>query len=133
MHRRRQGAERDDLTDHADLTAQRRTSEQVGTHDAREATALLSRAADTWARRGYELQYADAQLVQLAAPVRGLTSRQLLLALGVGTLAGIAGALGLLTYLHLTRHGRWHVVSLLLTPERRVLTHERWQPIPSQP
>jgi len=91
----------------------------------------LGPAADTWLRRGYRRRYQDDHLVQLAAPVEGPTSRELLLALSVGALGGVASALGLLAYFHLTRRGRWHVVSLLLTPERRVLTHQQWQAVPS--
>ncbi len=91
----------------------------------------LGLAADSWLRRGYRRRYQDDHLVQLAAPVEGPTSRDLLLALGVGALGGIGSALGLLAYFHLTRRGRWHVVSLLLTPERRVLTHRQWQAVPA--
>jgi hypothetical protein len=98
-----------------------------GAHGGQRASDPLGPAADAWLRRGYQPRYQDAQLVQLAAPVLGPTARELLLALGVGALGGITSALGALAYLHLTRHGRWHVVSLLLTPERRVMTHHQWQ------
>jgi hypothetical protein len=107
---------------------------EAGVNGARGAARLsdpLGSAADTWLRRGYQRRYQDNHLVQLAAPVEGPTSRDLLLTFGVGALGGIASALGVLAYFHLTRRGRWHVVSLLLTPERRVMTHQQWQAVPS--
>jgi hypothetical protein len=107
---------------------------EAGVNGARSgprASDPLASAADAWLRRGYQPRYQDDHLVQLAAPVQGPTSRDLLLALGVGALGGVASALGWLAYLHVTRRGRWHVVSLLMTPERRVMTHQQWQAIPA--
>lgn len=101
-----------------------------GAHPASDGSPLAS-AAQTWLRRGYHLQFADASLVQLGAPVTGLTRRDLANALSVGAFAGILAALGWLAYLHVTRRGRWHEVSLALTPERRVLTHGRFRRIAS--
>lgn len=91
--------------------------------------APLRHAAGPWLRRGYRIEYDDAQLVQLTAPFRALGPRDLFLAAVVGVGMGALGTIVALGYLWLTRHGRSHIVSLLLTPERKVLTHEQWQPM----
>ncbi len=102
-----------------------------GAHPASMEPSPLASAAQTWLRRGYQLQYSDAHLVQLSAPVTSPTRRDLANALGVGAIAGMLAAIGWLAYLHLTRRGRWHEISLALTPERRVLTYGRYRRIPA--
>jgi hypothetical protein len=92
----------------------------------------LAEAAAPWLRRGYELRYQDDQLVQVGSRVTGPTASDLLLAGGVALAAAVAGALGVLGYLHLTRRGRWHIVSLVLTPDRGVLAHQQWKPVSEQ-
>lgn len=111
--------------------AQARANGAHPANPASEATSPLGRAAERWLRRGYRLQYADAHLVQLGAPVTGPTSRDLALAAGIGAACALLGALGWLAYLHLTRRGRWHEVSLTLTPERRVLSYGRYLRVPA--
>lgn len=91
----------------------------------------LRRAAESWLRNGYRLEFDDEHLVQLAAPFRGLSTRDLLAAALCGVGVGALGTLATLGYLWLTRRHRWHVVSLLLSPERQVLTHEQWLPAPT--
>lgn len=95
------------------------------------ADSPLRRAAESWLRNGYRLEFDDEQLVQLAAPFRALAPRDLMLAALCGVGLGALSTLAMLGYLWLTRRHRWHVVSLLLTPERQVLTHEQWLPTPA--
>jgi hypothetical protein len=99
-------------------------------HGLPRVRSPLAQSADTWLRRGYQLQYHDEHLAQLTAPASALTGHEVALAVGVGALAGVGAALGLFAYLALARRGRHHVVSLLLTPERRIITHRQWQPMP---
>lgn len=102
-----------------------------GTADASHET-ILQRTARVWVRQGYRVEYDDEHLVQLAAPFRGLPPRDLLVSalcgIGLGALATVAA----LTFLWRGRRHRWHIVSLMLTPERHVLTHQQWQPAPSE-
>jgi hypothetical protein len=102
-----------------------------GAHPASGATSPLASAAERWLKRGYQVQYSDAYLVQLGAQVTGPESRDLALAAGIGVAVALLGALSWLAYLHLTRRGRWHEVSLTLTPERQVLTYGRYLRIPA--
>lgn len=81
----------------------------------------LRRAAQRWQRRGYTIRYADAFLTQLVRRTGIGWIGWVLLVLAVPPLAL---ALWLLTRV-LRRRG-WHVVSLTVTPEGRVLSHRQW-------
>lgn len=119
--------------DRKPLAEMRATGMANGIHhgaNGRQGSAIpspLRGAASNWLRRGYRIDYDDEHLVQLVAPFRALSPRDLLLSSLVGVGLGVLGACGTLGYLWLTRHGRRHIVSLVLTPERRVVTHEQWQ------
>jgi hypothetical protein len=125
MYRRRLGSERQGLSERG------AEAEGSGAH-GKQMGSPLARAAEIWLRRGYQLRYQDEHLVQVASNTSAPTRRDLLLAVGGSALLGICGALGLLAYLALARRGRRHVVSLLLTPERRVIAYRQWQTIPSE-
>jgi hypothetical protein len=120
-----------DEGDRRQLAQMRATGMANGKADSSRETILQS-AARSWVRQGYRVEYDDEHLVQLAAPFHGLSPRDLLLASLVGIGMGALGTLAALGLLRRSRRHRWHIVSLVLTPERRVLTHEQWQPTPSE-
>lgn len=89
---------------------------------------VLSRAALNWVRRGYRVRYSDAYLIQLIR--RGRLGRESVLLLVVALL-GFAGAAAALA-IALARRP-WHVVTLALGPDERVLTHEQQSMHPPEP
>ncbi len=117
--------------DRQQLAQMRATGMVNGKADAGQQT-ILQRAARPWLRQGYRVEFGDEHLVQLAAPFRGLSPRDLFSATLVGVGLGALGTVAALALLWRSRRHRWHIVSLVLTPERQVLTHEQWQPAPSE-
>lgn len=89
---------------------------------------ILSRAAVGWVRRGYRVRYSDAYLIQLIR--RGLPGRESLpfIALALLGFVGAAAALAIA----LSRRP-WHVVTLAMGPDERVLTHEQRSTHPPEP
>ncbi|HEX8036420.1 MAG TPA: hypothetical protein VF510_21360 [Ktedonobacterales bacterium] len=89
---------------------------------------VLSRAALNWVRRGYRVRYSDAYLIQVIR--RGRLGRESvpLLVLALLGFAGAAVALAIA----LTRRP-WHVVTLAIGPDERVLTHEQRSAHPPEP
>ncbi|HEX6820379.1 MAG TPA: hypothetical protein VF120_18520 [Ktedonobacterales bacterium] len=115
--------------DRQQLVEMRATGRANGKMHA-SAASPLRRAADVWLRNGYRLEFDDEHLVQVAAPFRALSPRDFLLCAIFGAGLGVLASLTMLGILWQTRRRRWHVVSLLLTPDRQVLTHEQWLPAP---
>ncbi len=117
--------------DRQHLAQMRATGMANGKADASRET-MLQHAARAWVRQGYRVEYDDEHLVQLAAPFHGLSPRDLLVAALFGIGLGALGTIAALGLFWRSRKHRWHIVSLVLTPERQVLTHEQWQPAPSE-
>ena len=92
-------------------------------HDSMNDSAAnsLDHAAHWWARRGYTVRYRDAHLVQLIRRGRpgSASAGWLLSALCIAGLAVVLLVLGL-------RRRPFHVVSLTITPDKRVITHRIW-------
>lgn len=88
----------------------------------------LERAAAGWTRRGYRVTYRDAYLIQLLR--RDRPGRRSLPFLGLALLA-LAGA-GAALVVGLRRRP-WHVVTLVIGPEQRILTHQQRAPHPPAP
>lgn len=84
----------------------------------------LRRALAVWYRRGYRLLYCDASLAQLARPA---ATRQTTLRLALALLILVLPVLLVLRLLA-RRWRRWHVVTLTIGPEERIVTHEMWSP-----
>ncbi len=81
-------------------------------------SGALNDAVAYWQRRGYRVTYRDAYLVQLLrrdAPYGVLT---------VIALAVIA-AIAMTSLVRRTRR-RWHIVSLAVTEDGRVVAHHQW-------
>lgn len=81
----------------------------------------LRRATQRWLRRGYTVRYSDPFLTQL---VRRTGMGWVGWAL-VGLSAPCFGIALWLLLRALQRRG-WHVVSITITPEGRVLSHRQW-------
>lgn len=86
---------------------------------------FLSRAATGWVRQGYRVRYSDAYLIQLIK--RGRTGRESLPFI-VLALLGFTGAVVALAIAMSRRP--WHVVTLAIGPDERVLTHQQRSPHP---
>ena len=93
-----------------------------------EGGATLRAAAATWRRRGYRMRYRDAFLIQLLRRRRpGLRSAPYV-ALTVAALG-----LALAAWIAALRRRPWHVVTLALGPDGRILTHTHTAPRPPAP
>ncbi|MGH2517535.1 MAG: hypothetical protein ACRDHP_17940 [Ktedonobacterales bacterium] len=93
-----------------------------------EGTAALRAAAATWMRRGYRERYRDAFLIQLLRR-RGLGWRSApYVALAVASL-GLAAA----AWIAALRRRPWHVITLTIGPDSRILTHSHTAPRPPAP
>lgn len=92
-----------------------------GEIDPRQVPWALRRATARWQRRGYTVRYSDAFLTQLVrrTGMGWIGWAQLLLAL---PLVGIA----LWLLVRALRRRGWHVVSLTITPDGRVISHRQW-------
>lgn len=98
------------------------TSEAVaGEGDSQQVPWPLWRATARWLRRGYTVRYSDAFLVQL---VRRASMGWVGWALLVLALPCLGVAFWLIARA-LRRRG-WHVVSLTITPDGRVISHRQW-------
>lgn len=82
--------------------------------------AFLSRAATGWVRQGYRVRYSDAFLIQLIR--RGRPGREALPFIALGLLGFIGAAAALAVALS---RRPWHVVTLAIGPDERVLTHQQ--------
>lgn len=91
----------------------------------------LDAAAEAWLRREYAVYYQDDYLVQLVRTGRPAAVRGLLIAAGAAWALGLLGLAAAGGYAWYARRHPWHVVSLVMTPERRVLTHARWSESPA--
>lgn len=113
-----------------DMTSDEGTRGDGNPNDEQDALPpeVLSRAALTWVRRGYRVRYSDAYLIQVIR--RGGLGRESVLLL-VLALLGFAGAAAALA-IALARRP-WHVVTLALGPDERVLTHEQRSAHPPEP
>ena len=109
----------------------RRGAATAGNGRSAHDPSPLNTAAESWLQRNYAVYYQDDYLVQLVSMGRPPAIRGLLVAAvaacALGAL-GLAAAGGLALY---ARRRPWHVVSLVMTPERRVLTHARWSASPA--
>jgi hypothetical protein len=103
-------------------------SSAIGVNGGGQRERLL-RAAESWTRRGYDVRYSDSSLVELARRRASQPLRDLQVALAAALGAGLLAA-GVT--LALLRWRRWHIISIALTPEHRVLTHARWMPTPPE-
>jgi hypothetical protein len=88
----------------------------------------LQTAASGWLRRGYVVRYHDPYLLQLMRRERLGWREGLLLAAAV-VAAGAAVSLGLRAY----RRRLWHVVTVVVRPDGRILTHQIRAPRPPAP
>lgn len=90
--------------------------------------AILRAATAAWRRRGYRVRYRDAFLIQLQRRGRpGLRSAPYI------TLAFAALALAAAAWIAAMRRRPWHIVSLALGPDDRILTHTHTAPRPPAP
>lgn len=112
------GAQRDDALDNEE------DEEAVGYTQPERQNALDSTAA-SWVRRGYTIRYQDPFLVQVVRreALRWGALGWLMLALAT-TLVTVLLALGAV------RSRRWHVVTLALRPDGRVIMHSQRAPRP---
>lgn len=93
-----------------------------------EGSATLRAAADVWIRRGYRVRYRDAFLIQLLRRRRpGLRSAPYV------ALAFAAVGLAIAAWIAALRRRPWHIVTLVLGPENRILTHRHTGPRPPAP
>ncbi|HLZ21254.1 MAG TPA: hypothetical protein VKQ30_03940 [Ktedonobacterales bacterium] len=93
-----------------------------------DGNAALQTAAAMWIRRGYQVRYRDAFLIQLLRR-RGPGLRSapyVALAFAALALAGAAWIVAL-------RHRPWHIVTLVIGPDKRILTHSHRSPHPPAP
>jgi hypothetical protein len=88
----------------------------------------LEAAASGWLGRGYIVRYRDPYLLQLMRRERPSWRDALLLAAAAAA-AGAAVSLGLRAY----RRRLWHVVTLVVRPDGRILTHQIRAPRPPAP
>lgn len=93
-----------------------------------EDTAALEAAVTAWQRRGYHIRYRDTFLIQLVRRDRPGWSSGPYLALFIATLIAAVAAL----VVALQRRP-WHVVTLVIGPDRRILTHQQRSPHPPEP
>lgn len=103
------------------------SNELPGTPPA-EATAALESAATIWQRKGYHIRYRDAFLVQLIRRDRPGWRSGPFLALSIATLIAAVAA-----FVVAWQRRPWHVVTLVLGPDRRILTHHHRSPQPPEP
>jgi hypothetical protein len=93
-----------------------------------EESAALRAAADAWKRRGYHVRYRDAFLVQLLRR-RGIGLRSA----PYVALAFAAVGLAVAAWIAALRRRPWHIVTLVLGPDNRILTHHHTAPRPPAP
>ena len=93
-----------------------------------EGSARLRAATATWRRRGYRVRYRDAFLIQLLRRRRtGLHSAPYV-ALTVAALA-----LAVAAWIAALRRRPWHVITLTIGPDNRILTHSHVSARPPAP
>ena len=101
------------------------------TEKSPELTGLapeLRVAARAWLRRGYTVHYHDTHLIQVVRRTSpGVRSLPWLIMAALALVAAIAAVA--------TAYGRrpWHVVSLVIGPDRRILTHHHFASRPPEP
>lgn len=93
-----------------------------------EGSSALRAAAAAWRRRGYRARYRDAFLIQLVR--RGRVGRRSTPYVAL-TLASLA--LALAAWIAALRRRPWHVVTLTIGPDNRILTHHHTAPRPPAP
>lgn len=81
----------------------------------------LRQAARWWTRRRYHVSYADAGLVQLSRTT--LVYRE---SIAPFAAAAVLGALAVALIALGVRRRAWHVVSITVTPDHRIITHRQW-------
>lgn len=93
-----------------------------------EGSTTLRAAAAMWVRRGYRVRYRDAFLIQLLRRRRpGLRSAPYV------ALTFAALALAVAAWIAALRRRPWHVVTLAIGPDSRILTHSQTTPRPPAP
>lgn len=92
-----------------------------------DANALAAVAA-IWQRRGYQIRYRDPFLIQLIRRDRLGWRSGPFLALAIATLIASVAA-----FVVAIQRRPWHVVTLVIGPDRRVLTHHHHAPHPPAP
>jgi len=90
-------------------------------HPPTSPRPALTQAIEDWRRRGFVLRYLDETLAQLS---RREAPSWDVIALAVVALGGV-GLVGWLLRLAWRRWRRWSVVSLALTPDDEVVTHQQ--------
>lgn len=112
-----------DMSDDFDDASERSDTPEVasGERDQQQVPWPLRQAAARWQRRGYTVRYSDAFLVQMMRRTGIGWMGWALVALALPCL----GAACWLFARALRRRG-WHVVSLTITPDGRVLSHRLW-------
>lgn len=92
-----------------------------------EDTAALEAAAAAWQRRGYQIRYRDLFLTQLIRRDRLGWRSGPFLALAIATLIASVAA-----FVVALQRRPWHIVTLVIGPDRRILTHHHHAPHPPE-
>lgn len=95
---------------------------------APQDTAALDAAATRWQRKGYRVRYRDPFLVQLIRRDQPGWRSAPFLALAIATLIAAVAS-----FVVALQRRPWHVITLVIGPDRRVLTHHHRSPHPPEP
>ena len=123
----------DDLGMPSNLAGAGNTADDDATDDAppereSEDASALAAVAAAWQRRGYQIRYSDPFLIQLIRRDRLGWRSGPFLALAIATLIASVAA-----FIVALQRRPWHVVTLVIGPDRRVLTHHHHAPHPPAP
>ena len=102
--------------------------DDVSNRESDADASTIEAATATWLRRGYQVRYHDPFLTQLIRRDPIGWSSAPFVALAVATLIATAAAI----FVAVQRRP-WHVVTLVVGPDHRVLAHHQHAPHPPTP